>query len=431
MSLPTMLGLNAYWVATSFMWNALHPILLPILLLNFIPPAEKNTYLGLLTFVGLLLAMVVQPVSGAISDTWVSPHGRRRPLIAMGTILSCVFLVVLGWSRGLLWLVFGYAGLQLASNTAQGPLQGLLRDRVPVPLLGRASSLKVFLELVSLLAAGVVIGRLMGPGTRDPFVPVIVCIGLLVVCAFVTIFFADEDPTTGGRKIQWPSLQQAFTIEIHRNPSFACLIAERTLFLLGVYGLQVFGQYYLQDVLRVADPPRQTASLLAATGAGTVLLVLLGGMLSDRYGAKRILYAASALTAVGLVLTGVAGDATQITWAGSVLGAGIGLFLTSNWALANTLAPPAEAGKFLGLTNIATAGSAALARLQGPFVDFLNAIRPQEWLGYKGMFLFGIVCIMVSILFLRRIDPHPALPGEMAAAPRPPAVRTARREGQR
>jgi len=50
------------------MWNALHPIVLPALLVDLVPAHSKNTYLGLLTFSGLLIAMVLQPVSGALSD---------------------------------------------------------------------------------------------------------------------------------------------------------------------------------------------------------------------------------------------------------------------------------------------------------------------------------------------------------------------------
>src|SRR5512136_1896381 len=94
-SLSQMLVLNAYWVGLSFMWNALHPIILPAVLLNYIPDAQKNTYLGLLTFVGLVIAMVVQPLSGALSDGWASRFGRRRPLIVIGTLFDFIFLVLL------------------------------------------------------------------------------------------------------------------------------------------------------------------------------------------------------------------------------------------------------------------------------------------------------------------------------------------------
>jgi MFS family permease len=101
-------------------------------------------------------------------------------------------------------------------------------------------------------------------------------------------------------------------------------------------------------------------------------------------------------------------DLRGLYLSGSIVGAGIGLFLTSNWALANRIAPLDQAGRFLGLTNLATAGAAALARLEGPAVDLLNSAFPGEWLGYKGIFLFGCVCIALSTWFLSKVRLAPA-----------------------
>src|SRR3970282_3003427 len=108
------------------MWNAIHPILLPAVLLNYVPDAKKNTYLGLLTFVGLVIALVVQPLSGALSDGWKSRFGRRRPLIVFGTLFDFLFLSVLAWAGGLAWLFIGYIGLQFSLKTAHARRRGLL-----------------------------------------------------------------------------------------------------------------------------------------------------------------------------------------------------------------------------------------------------------------------------------------------------------------
>lgn len=88
---------------------------------------------------------------------------------------------------------------------------------------------------------------------------------------------------------------------------------------------------------------------------------------------------------------------------GGVVGAGMGLFLTANWAQANRLAPVAEAGKYLGLTNLATAGAGALARLEGPFIDVLNKAQPGAWWGYTALFLFGTACALASLPLLRKV----------------------------
>jgi hypothetical protein len=51
-----------------------------------------------------------------------------------------------------------------------------------------------------------------------------------------------------------------------------------------------------------------------------------------------------------------------------------------------------------GLTNLAMAGSGALARLEGPALDWLNGLWPSQWVGYIWLFVFGAGCILFSLL---------------------------------
>ena len=407
LNLAQLFVLNTYWIGLSFMWNAIHPILLPAVLLNYVPDAKKNTYLGLLTFVGLIIAMIVQPVSGALSDGWKSRFGRRRPLAVIGTLFDFVFLSILAWAGGLTWLFIGYVGLQFSSNIAHGPMQGLLPDRVPQEQLGVASSLKTFMDMLSLILASLLAGRLLDPVTRDPTPIMLVVMGLLAVAAAITIFGVREEPSLVRAEPveagEGGFLDQ-FRINFRENPAYWWLVAERLLFLIGIYGVQTFAQYYLQDVLRVPDPPKATGDLLAALSVTLVLFVLAGGWLTDKYGAKPVLAAGTFISGAGMFLMVFAADMRGLLILGSLFGGGVGLFLTSNWALANSLAPEKEAGKYLGFTNLATAGSAAIARLEGPALDGLNAAWPGAWIGYKGLFIFGALCIFLSVFLLQKIN---------------------------
>jgi MFS family permease len=404
LNLLQLFVLNAYWVGLSFMWSALHPIILPAVLLNYVPDAKKNTYLGLLTFVGLIIAMVVQPISGALSDGWKSRIGRRRPLAILGTLFDLVFLSILAWVGGFAWLFIGYIGLQFSSNIAHGPMQGLLPDRVPKTQLGAASSLKTFMDMLALIIASLLAGRMLDPVTRNPTNIMLVVIGLLAISAAITILGVKEEPAQAHERTDWKAVFGQFKIKFSDNPDYWWLMVERTLFLLGIYGVQTFAQYYLQDVLQVPDPPKQTGDLLAALTIAIVMLVLIGGWLTDKYGAKKVLYFATFIASAGIFLMVFARDMRGLLIFGSLFGSGIGLFLTANWALANTLAPEEEAGKYLGFTNLATAGSAAFARLEGPALDWLNHAWPGMWIGYKGLFIFGAMTIFLSAFILRKID---------------------------
>jgi MFS family permease len=321
----------------------------------------------------------------------------------LGTLSDFLFLSILAWAGGFVWLFIGYIGLQFSSNIAHGPMQGLLPDRVPRTQLGVASSLKTFMDMLSLIIASLLAGRLLDPVTRDPTPIMRVVMSLLAVSAAITVLGVREEPAREAERTEWKSVLGQFRINFRENSSYWWLIAERGLFILGIYGVQAFAQYYLQDVLRVPDPPRQTGDLLAVLTISLVILVLMGGWLTDKYGAKRILYVGTFIASAGMFLMLFAKDMHGLTLFGSVLGAGIGLFLTSNWALANRLAPEGEAGKYLGLTNLATAGSGALARLEGPALDWLNAAWPGAWVGYKGLFIFGAVCMLLSIFLLHKV----------------------------
>ena len=41
--LHTLLTMNVYWLGLSFMWNSIHPIILPSILLHIVPEHLKNT----------------------------------------------------------------------------------------------------------------------------------------------------------------------------------------------------------------------------------------------------------------------------------------------------------------------------------------------------------------------------------------------------
>ena len=404
LSVVQILVLQAYMFGLSFMWNSLHVIILPAVLLTMVPENLKNTALGLLTFTGLIVAMVLQPLAGAISDRWVSSWGRRRPLITLGTAFDFIFLAFLAWAGGLVWLAVGYIGLQFSSNLAHGAMQGLLPDLVPSKQLGFASAMKNFMDMAGLVVASLLMGRIVAPDTRHPLLAVGLVALVLAIGAVVTILGVREQPSTAADSAEpRRSLLAEFHIDWKANRNYAWLIVSRLFFLISIYGVQVFAQYFVRDVLAVPNPVKLTGDLLAAITLSLVAFSLVGGWLGDRLGHKRVTYLACLVGGLGCFLLLWASTPGLLLAFGIVFGIGIGLFLTANWALANELAPPAEAGKFLGLTNLATAGAGAIGRLEGPFIDLLNNARPGAWWGYAGLFLAGTVCIAISALLLTRV----------------------------
>jgi len=396
-----LINLNTYWLGLSFMWNSLHVLVLPAVLLSFVPDERKNTALGLLTFVGLLVAMVVQPLSGGLSDRRSTRIGRRRPWIAAGTGLDLLFLALLAISANLPLLAVAYIGLQFTSNLAHGPAQGLMHDRVPPAQMGMASGVKNVFDMAGLVISSLLIGRMLDPQHIGSAMAVIA--GFLVLGALFTLFGVRETDTpahTPAEQTQLPPLRD-LGLRTHRE--FWRLVGARLLFLTGVYGVQTFAQYYIRDTLEVADPVKLTGDLLATIVLSLIGFSVLAGYLSDRFGRKPLHTIAGVLMILGSILMTIADSSNSILIYGSIIGAGIGLFISANWALANDLAPHGQAGKFLGLTNLATAGAGALSRLAGPGIDWINNMNPGAYQGYTALFIASAALALFSMLVMVRV----------------------------
>jgi Na+/melibiose symporter-like transporter len=395
-------SMNVYWFGLAFMWNGLHPIVLPALLLRFVPESLKNTYLGGMTFVGLILAMIIQPLAGALSDRTRSRWGRRRPWILVGTLFDLVFLAGMALAGGYWGLLAAYILLQITSNAAHGPAQGLIPDLVPEERRGLASGIKNLFDMGGLVVASLVMGQLMGDGNSSLAFAVIAAV--LVISTLVTLLATPEQPTTDhAESAAGYTLRDALRVDFRHYPDYTWLIVSRFLILLGVYAVQSFVQYYIRDFLGVPNAAEVTGNLLATIGLALTALVFPAGLLSDRFGRKRLNLLAGALAALGIFLLVFVRDVTSLLIFGGIIGMATGIFLSVNWALATDLIPQGEAGKYLGLSNLATAGSGAAVRLAGPLIDGINALRPGTYLGYPALFLLASASTLLGTLLMLRI----------------------------
>jgi Na+/melibiose symporter-like transporter len=397
------IAINVYWFGLAFLWNALHPIVLPALLLRYVPEALKNTYLGGMTFVGLVLAMVIQPLAGALSDSTRTRWGRRRPWMLWGTLCSLLFLVLMAVTGRLWGIVVGYLLLQLASNSAHGPAQGLIPDLVPADHRGLASGVKNLFDMGGLVVTSLVAGQLMHED--NPSLAFGVIAAVLTASTFITITGTREEPSQAAvSTLQSTSVKRStFRVALQQYPRYRRLLFSRFLILLGVYVVQSFVQYYIRDWLQIPDAVAVTGNLMAAIGVMLTLLVFPAGWLSDRVGRLRLNIIGGALAALGLGLLVFARSVTSLYIFGAVIGMATGTFLSVNWALATDLIPAEEAGKYLGLSNLATAGAGAASRLAGPVIDGMNVLLPGRYLGYPAVFLLAACSTLTGTLLLSRL----------------------------
>ncbi|MGV3029544.1 MFS transporter [Streptococcus suis] len=126
------LGISAFW--------QLYDVVIPLILENTFQ--LNKTWTGLAMSLDNILSLFLLPYFGALSDRFNSRHGKRLPIVLLGSLLICFGLVLLPYatSHKLFWLFNLGLGLVLfAISISQAPAIAPMPDLTPKPL--RTSSI--------------------------------------------------------------------------------------------------------------------------------------------------------------------------------------------------------------------------------------------------------------------------------------------------
>ena len=389
-------ALAVYWIAIGYLWQSLGTLILPDLVQQLVGPTDKGKALSLLEGIGTVMAVVWQPMMGAVSDRTRSRFGRRRPFIVGGTVGDVLFLAGLALSGNYWLLVVFYFLLQTASNTAQGPYQGMIPDVVPEDQRGTASGYYGLANLLGTLFGTVVAGLILSHAGRPAAIGSIVA--LLVVTMLITVLFVPDRSLATRERFKSPGevIWATFTTPL-AYPNFLWLMGSRLLILMGIVGIQSFTLFYFSDTFFDGDTRATTTATTAVVGLVVALAIVVtwpAARLSDRIGRKPLILLGGVVAATGILVLVFSGYrwlpepllaplaswlqlpelAAQTLLAGFLIGAGLGAFLSVDWAFITDVIPADQAGLFFGFSNIATAGSGVIARsIAGVLLDHFNA----------------------------------------------------------
>jgi MFS family permease len=471
--------INSYWFGLTALSQTMTPLVLPLLVQQFVGTAAQGTAYGQLRLWTLMVAVLVQALIGMMSDRSTSPIGRRRPFILFGTIGVIVVLILIGFSAGLegqngYWILFGLViFMMIFANSAHAAQQGLIPDLVPVERHGQFSGIKAIIEVpLPVIVVAFTIGRLVAAGNL--WAGLVVLIGLLLFVMAITMFVPEQPQKhppfpfnwepflrlvmmtaaftavilTVGWLISWAgrsvdvfdpmpqlllygimgvvAMVAAVVIGVGAsiriglggsshpvNRAFTWWVISRLAFLVGSTNIASFLVFFLQGRFGFANEQAAgpASTLVMFVGVFILLAAFPAGWLSDRFGRKPVLTVGGFVAAVGTIIV-VAAPSMLYLYVGAVfIGAATGQFYAVNWALGTDLVPKDQAGRYLGLSNLAGAGAGAVgAYIGGPIADMISVRVPElPGMGYLVLFLIYAVLFLVSVAALRGIrKPDPS-----------------------
>jgi MFS family permease len=476
LSFGRLAAINAFWFGGGAHWQPIYISLIPVGA-TLIAGSNADLLIGRVTAAGGVFALLTPILVGWLSDRTVTRWGRRRPWMVAGTVLNIVGLGLLALSASQLTFVAAYLVVQLSNNAAGAAYTGVIPDVVRAEDRGRASGLLGTMnQLGTVVGVGLVgvafklygdtrTGLLAGygvialilavtllitviavkeprtiakppprpsPARREGDLPVaaIVCGGAFLV-AVIALFaillaplgallwpvvaaFIASGITTIVAARRLPALMAFF--QAFRSSDFFWTFATRGLVTLGIFSILPFMELYFRDVVRSPDAGAASAFWLLAVISGAIIPSIVGGVLSDRTGRRKLfVYISSALQAavVSVLLFGLIRSLGLLYILGILYGIGYGAYYAVDWALACDVLPNREeaAGRDMALWHVSFTLPQVLApAILAGFLHFLNepghqliGLSSGHDLGFRFIFGSAALWFILGTVMVSRI----------------------------
>jgi MFS family permease len=357
-------GISAFWLALGLLSDGLVTLILPVHLER---AGEGGVAaFGLLAFIGLAAGAAVQPFAGAVSDRLRPAYGRRVVLVT-GGLSAVAGLGLLAGAGSVFTVLLAFVTVQVAVAVAQAAQQGYLPDLVPVDQRGVAAGLKGLADVGGAAVGFVVLGALLDSrGSRFA----LAASGVVLLAGLAVTLLLVKEPRRRPLASHRP-LRQVLVIDPTRDRSFLLLVAARFVFLLGTFAVGRFFLFFVEDrvIGRAGGAALEAGALLGVLALVTALAAPPAGWAADRFERHPVMLVGAVTSAAGVGLLVFARSPGAVLAFGGLMSIGSAAFSVANWARIADVAPAAEAGRYLALANLGTAGAAAAAGMLGLLVD--------------------------------------------------------------
>lgn len=318
-------------------------------------------------------------------------------LVALGPIGFCLALMAFMpslWTTALLVCAFFFA-----YYVYEPPYRGLYPDLLPERIYGRAQSVQHLLRGLALGTALIGGGALFHVWEAWPF---LVAAVVVMVALAAPVVLVREDGGH-GRVFEGVGVYVRHSWRVfRREPEVRRFLIANTAWEGAFAGARTFVVLYL--TVGLGQPLGTTTAVLAAVAAGYIVAAAGSGFLGDRLGLSRVIFVASFVYGIGLLLGGLGSE-----WHAwylpiiFVVAIGGGTVLTLAWGLLFKLMPAEDRGAIAGLaTTTKGVGLLTGPLLAGAAVDLLSPFL-EGTKGYQALWPILGIPVLLAIPLVARL----------------------------
>ena len=174
------MSISAFW--------QMYDSLIPLMLQNTFHLNETVT--GAIMAADNVLAVVLLPLLGALSDRTDTRFGKRTPFIVAGTALAVAFIMLIPAAdnrRSLPLFMFSLGAVLLSMGLYRSPAVALMPDLTPKPLRSQANAVINLMGAVGGIYSLLLISLLLGDEAKPDYTILFAGVAILMVAAVVVL----------------------------------------------------------------------------------------------------------------------------------------------------------------------------------------------------------------------------------------------------
>ncbi len=170
------LSISAFW--------QMYDNIIPLILQNTF--GLKETVTGTVMAADNVLAVILLPLFGTLSDRVDTRFGKRIPFIVCGTVLAVIFMLMLpaaDRAGNLVWFVIVLFITLLSMGLYRSPAVALMPDLTPNKLRSKANAVINLMGAVGGVYTLIMIMILVGEGATPDYMPLFISVAALMIIA--------------------------------------------------------------------------------------------------------------------------------------------------------------------------------------------------------------------------------------------------------
>lgn len=382
---------------------------------NIIPLMLQNTFglgetvTGVLMAMDNILALVLLPVFGSLSDKVNTKLGKRTPFILTGTILAIVFMMLLPFAdrrESLLLFVGALFATLLSMGLYRSPAVALMPDLTPNHLRSRANAVINLMGAVGGVYALLMIKLLLGAGDRPDYAPLFASVAALMAVAVGVLLITVREnklrkeieeaeslmTPAEGVEISAPVQKTALPGEVKRSMVF--LLASIFFWFTAYNAVTTAFSRYTRVVWKM-EGGSFTNCLMVATVAAIISYIPIGSI-SAKFGRKKTIMGGVLIMAacyLAAVFVGAYHPVINIAFA--LIGVGWAAINVNSYPMIVAMGQGSDIGKYTGTYYTFSMSAQIFTPI---FSGFL-----LENVSYRTLFPYALIFALASFCTMTQV----------------------------